>query len=76
MNYQEKEKYVEYLSLAEELKGIAMEGTRLKLNGYGANAEHIATTCVFSEDCNYMRDYVGGMGRQIKELNFNKVTED
>ena len=70
MKDQEKEKYVEYLSLADELRQIASDGTRLMLEGRGSNAENIATVCVFSEECDYMRDYINDGS---KRLNFNMI---
>ena len=70
MKEQEKVKYVEYLALADELRKIASEGTDLMLEGRGANAEKIATTCVFSEGCDYMRDYINDGERR---LNFNMI---
>ena len=70
MKEQEKQKYVEYLTLADELRQIASEGTRLMLEGRGTSADNIATVCVFSEECDYMRDYINNGARQ---LNFNMI---
>lgn len=69
----EKVKFVEYLSMSEELKALSGKGTYLMLEGRSADAEKIAAACVFGDGGDYMRDYIYGRGREIEALNFNIV---
>lgn len=73
MTDEEKRRYIAYLSLRGELDGVEGRGTSLYLDGKRANADYIASVCVFNEETDYMRDYVTGKNGHLDRLYFDKV---
>lgn len=66
----------DYLPLRDELKDLSSQGIKLTMGGRECSPERIARTCIMSEDCNYMRDYItDGQGRIIG-IDFNKISLD
>ena len=54
----EKERYISYMTLKDELTAFSGHGAELYLDGRRSDAGKIAAACVFQEDTDYMRDYV------------------
>ncbi len=73
MTDEHKMKFVEYLSLRCELENVESRGTSLLLDGTGARPEDIAMSCVFNEECDYMRDYITNREGHLEKLNFDAV---
>ena len=69
----EKERYISYMILKDELTEFSGRGAELYLDGRRANAGKIAAACVFQEENDYMRDYRRDGHGRISELNFGKV---
>lgn len=61
-----------YASIKCELDNEQKIGVLLTVEGLLSTPEHIASLCVFREDCNYMRDYIIEDGKLV-EICFNNV---
>lgn len=69
----EKNQYISYMQMQEELRDYEGQGASLYMNGKKIPAGEIARVCVFEEESSYMRDYVrDGSGRLVK-VTFDKV---
>ena len=73
MTVYEKKQFISYLELKNELDGYTAEGTLLLLEGRASSAEKIASLCVFSEESDYMRDYITDEAGRLLKLDFNSV---
>lgn len=73
MTDEDKRRYISYLSLRGELDNVEASGTSLYLDGKRANADFIASICVFNEDSDYMRDYVTDKKGNLSRLHFDRV---
>lgn len=73
MTQDDKIKFISYISLRDELDSVQGQGTNLYLGKYRTSADCIASVCVFSEDTNYMRDYVSGSLGNADSLIFDKL---
>ncbi len=62
-----------YVPLCDELKDLSKQGVRLTLGGKECSPERIARTCIMSENCNYMRDYVTDGDGRVVRVDFNKI---
>lgn len=69
----EKERYISYMTLRDELAGFTGRGAELYLDGLRADAGKIAAACVFQEEANYMRDYVRDDTGRLVKVNFDSV---
>ncbi|MGI6072490.1 MAG: hypothetical protein ACOX75_05710 [Lachnospiraceae bacterium] len=76
MTESEKRRFIEFMSLQDELDRAARRGTRLLLNGQLTDSVHIASTCIFREDDCYMCDYHMDDKGVLREVNFNKVSNE
>ena len=69
----EKERYISYMTLKDELSDFLGMGAELYLDGKRSDAGQIAAACVFNEESSYMRDYVrDGSGKLVK-IRFDSV---
>ena len=69
----EKERYISYLTLKDELTAFSGHGAELYLDGRRSDAGKIAAACVFQEDTDYMRDYVRDASGRLVKVNFDRV---
>ena len=69
----EKERYISYMTLKDELTGFTGRGAELYLEGLRSDADKIAAACVFQEEADYMRDYVRDASGQLVKINFDRV---
>lgn len=63
-----------YLHLRDELTDLKEQGIKLTLRGKESSPEKIARTCIMSEECNYMRDYITDGEGKIVGIDFNKIS--
>ena len=66
----------DYIPLRRELENLSSQGIRLTLRGKESSPERIARTCIMSEECNYMRDYITDGNGRIVAIDFNKIKLD
>lgn len=64
------------VSLKKELRCYEKAGTRLYLDGHRSRADAIVNACMFSEDSNYMRDFISDDAEHITEIHFIKISGD
>jgi hypothetical protein len=69
----EKERYISYMTLKDELTAFSGHGAELYLDGRRSDAGKIAAACVFQEDTDYMRDYVRDASGRLVKVNFDRV---
>lgn len=69
----EKERYLSYMSLKDELCDYTGQGAELYLDGKRSDAAQVAAACVFNEDSAYMRDYVRDRSGRLLKINFDNV---
>lgn len=74
MTKQEREKYIEYMLIRQELEEEKKNGFRLAFSGKETSADEIARICAFEEETAYMRDYIVDKKQNIKSLNFEPVS--
>lgn len=63
------------VSLKKELQCYERAGTHLYLDGRRSGADKIVRACLFSEDSNYMRDFISDDAEHITEIHFTRISD-
>ncbi|MBQ8596262.1 MAG: hypothetical protein IJ409_00595 [Lachnospiraceae bacterium] len=66
---------VDSVSLRAQLSVLEKAGIKLYLNGIPSNTEYIVKNCV-REDTVYMPDYITDEKGNIKEVRYDKISQD
>lgn len=66
---------VDSVSLRAQLSVLEKAGIKLYLNGVPSNTEYIVQNCV-REDTVYMPDYITDEKGNIKEVRYDKISQD
>lgn len=73
MTSEERERYVVYMTVKEELESAKDRGIELSLKGRTSSPHEIAKACAFEEESSYMRDYISDKTKKCTMLNFDLV---
>lgn len=60
--------------MLRELQGYEQAGTHLYLGNRPSKADEIVSACLFSEDSDYMRDFISDDREHITEIHFIRIT--